>query len=147
MDIYAVWVEYRFTVMVSDKWKLMAMVGMILLTIALTIMMRNRTISTQTEDGTWTPRVVQAAKAKAKTKAKAQPKSRAWNPTQTEEWLGDTWLLDPEEDDAGQPVSAPSGSDEVGGSAPARGAASSSAAAARLAVTRTTSRRQATVYR
>ena len=128
--------EYRFIVMVGDKWKLMAMMGMILVTIALTTMMRNRTISTQTEDGTWTPRVAQAAKAKAKTKAKAQPKSWARVPTQTEEWLDDTWLLEPDV--------LFSEADEVGGSAHARGAASSSTAAPGPTRTSTTSRRQAT---
>ena len=34
MDIYAVWVEYHFIVMISDKWKLMAMTGMIFVTIS-----------------------------------------------------------------------------------------------------------------
>ena len=137
MDIYVVWVEYHFTVMVSDKWKLMAMVGMIFVTIALMTVMRNRTISTQTEDGIRTPRVVQAAKSKAKTKAKAQPKSSARVPTQTEEWLDDTWLLEPD-------VLFYEG-DEVGGSAPARGAASSSTEAPGPTRTSTTARRQATV--
>ena len=111
MDIYAVWVEYHFLVVMNDKMKaMMLMVSMILVAaIVCLTTMRNRTTSTQTEAGTWAPTPAAKAKAKAKAaskaEAKAQPKSRSRTTTQTtrtttqtEDWLA-AGLVDPESDD------------------------------------------------
>ena len=145
MDIYAAWAEYRLVIITSDKMKtlmLMTIVVLFAVIVCLTTT-RNRTTSTQTEAGTWaaSPAAKAKSKAKAASKAaskaesKAQPKHRprATTATPTEDWLGDTWLLDPDPDDSVEDHTE----DDAAGGRPS--AASSSAA-----TTRPTARRQAT---
>ena len=139
MDIYAAWAEYKFVIIMSDKMKtLMVMTTVVLFAVIVCLTtMRNRTTSTQTEAGTWAPSPAARAKGKAKAaskaEAKAQPKSRPRATTPTEDWLGDTWLLDPEPDDLVEDRPE----DDAAGGRPS--AASSSAA-----TPRPTARRQAT---
>ena len=140
MDIYAAWAEYKFVIIMSGKMKtVMVMTTVVLFAVIVCLTtMRNRTTSTQTEAGTWAPSPAARAKGKAKAaskaEAKAQPKSRprATTTTPTEDWLGDTWLLDPEPDDLVEDRPE----DDAAGGRPS--AASSSAA-----TPRPTARRQA----
>ena len=137
MDIYAAWAEYKFAIIMSGKMKtVMVMTAVVLFAVIVCLTtMRNRTTSTQTEAGTWAASPAAKAKGKAKAaskaaskaEAKAQPKSRprATTATPTEDWLGDTWLLDPDPDDS---VEDHTEDDAAGGRS---SAASSSAATAR----------------
>ena len=146
MDIYAVWVEYeyQFLVVMNDKMKDMMLMMSIISVAGIVCLttMRNRTTSTQTGAGTLAPTPAAKAKSKAKARAKvaskaeakAQPKSRPRTATtQTEDWLGDAGLLDPEPDDVIEDVTE---DDADGGR--------TSAASSSTEVPRTTARVKAT---